>query len=71
MGIQVNPELCEANGRCVTALPEVFSLDDDDILHIGTPGPEVGPEQITRAVAACPLTALSWTEGTGSAVTLE
>ena len=65
MDVQVDPGLCEANGRCVTVLPEVFSLDDDDILHIGAPGPEVDPDRVRRAVAACPLNALSVGEDSG------
>ena len=65
MDVQVEPGLCEANGRCVTVLPEVFSLDEDDVLHIAGPGPEVDPELIRRAVAACPLNALSAGETAG------
>ena len=65
MDVQVDPDLCEANGRCVAVLPEMFALDDDDILHIGKPGPEVDPVLIERAVAACPLNALSLLRDTG------
>ena len=59
MDVQVDPDLCEANGRCVLVAPEVFELDDDDILHITPPGPEADPERLSRAVASCPLNALS------------
>ncbi len=37
MDVRVDPALCEANARCVTVAPEVFALDDDEILHITTP----------------------------------
>ena len=37
MRIEVDRTLCEANGRCVTLAPDVFSLDDDEQLHITPP----------------------------------
>ena len=60
MTIQVDPGLCEANGRCVAIAPEVFSLDDDEILQIATPGDGVDPVRLRRAVDSCPLAALSF-----------
>jgi len=59
MDVQVDPTLCEANARCVQIAPEVFDLDDDEILQITQPGPEMDPAKVERAVAACPLNALS------------
>lgn len=59
MDVRVDPLMCEANGRCVTVAPEMFSLDDDEVLHI-SPAPEgMDPDRIERAVAACPLSALT------------
>jgi ferredoxin len=60
--IEVNPILCEANARCVSVAPDVFTLDDDETLHISLPVEPVEPVdrvRIERAVAACPLNALS------------
>jgi ferredoxin len=59
MEIRVDRELCEANGRCVRVAADVFSLDDDEILQIRAPANGVDPERIERAVASCPLNALS------------
>ena len=59
MDVRVDPLLCEANGRCVAVAPEVFSLDDDEILQIAVPAEGVDATRIERAVAACPLSALS------------
>lgn len=59
MDVRVDSALCEANARCVTVAPEVFALDDDEILHITAPGEGVDPARIERAVASCPLNALS------------
>ena len=60
MKVTVDADLCEANGLCALAAPEVFSLDDDDVLHIAADG-EVPPGlagQARKAVHACPKTAL-------------
>jgi len=59
MDVRVDPTLCEANARCVTVAPEVFALDDDEILHITQPAEGADRARIERAVASCPLNALS------------
>jgi ferredoxin len=59
MDVRVDPALCEANGRCVLVAPEMFALDDDEILHITAPPGGIDPERVERAVAACPMSALS------------
>jgi len=59
MDVRVDPLLCEANARCVSVAPEVFELDDDEILHITAPGEGVDLARVERAVASCPLNALS------------
>jgi ferredoxin len=59
MKVTVDPDLCEANGLCVLAAPEVFDLVDDDVVEILFPEPP--PEMasaVTDAVIACPKQAL-------------
>ncbi len=34
MKVDVDPSLCEAHGVCMSILPEVFDLDDDEVLQI-------------------------------------
>jgi ferredoxin len=59
MEVSVDRELCEANGRCERVAPEVFSLDDDEVLQIKASLEGIDPARIERAVASCPLNALS------------
>jgi ferredoxin len=59
MEVWVDRELCEANGRCERIAPEVFSLDDDEVLQIKASLEGTDPVLIERAVASCPLNALS------------
>jgi ferredoxin len=59
MRVMVDHDLCEANAVCAGLVPEVFEVDDEDVLHIA-PG-KVPPELVDgvrRAVQSCPKTAL-------------
>lgn len=59
MKVSVDPVQCEANGVCVDVAPEVFDLDDDEVLQVQTGELRSGEEErVVRAVAACPRNAL-------------
>lgn len=63
MRVEVDWGLCESNGVCMGIIPEVFHLDDDDMLIVLQP--EVTPENeslIRDAVRQCPRQAISITE---------
>jgi ferredoxin len=63
MKIDVDWGLCESNGVCMGIIPEVFQLDDEDMLHVLQP--EVTPEneeQVRDAVRQCPRQAISIVE---------
>ncbi len=63
MKIEVDWDLCESNGVCMGIIPEVFHLDDEDMLHVLQP--EVTPENeelVRDAVRQCPRQAISITE---------
>jgi ferredoxin len=63
MKIDVDWALCESNGVCMGIIPEVFHLDDEDMLHVLQP--EVTPEneeQVRDAVRQCPRQAISITD---------
>jgi ferredoxin len=60
MKIVVDWDLCESNGLCVDACPEVFRLDEKDrlVIVIERPGEELRA-QVEQAVRVCPRQALS------------
>jgi ferredoxin len=63
MKIDVDWGLCESNGVCMGIIPEVFHLDDEDMLHVLHP--EVTPEneeQVRDAIRQCPRQAISLTD---------
>nr|WP_296768694.1 ferredoxin [Rhodococcus sp. (in: high G+C Gram-positive bacteria)] len=59
--IEVDFDLCEANGVCVGLAPDVFDLNDDDELIVSKADrlPE-NRAAIDGAIAGCPRAALSW-----------
>lgn len=60
MKVVVNWSLCDGNGNCAAAAPELFRLDDDDELHVllETFGDEFRAKALL-AVRSCPKNALT------------
>lgn len=59
MHVVVDSSLCEGHGLCVVAAPDIFELDDDDILTVLNERP--GPERrsaVEEAVTSCPKRAI-------------
>lgn len=63
MRVVVDYDLCESNGLCVASAPELFRLDDDDMLHVldERPAPELR-EKVETAVFRCPKRAITLLE---------
>lgn len=60
MKVIVDFDLCEANALCMEVAPEVFRVDENDVLHIllEHPGPEL-KAKVEEAVRLCPRQAIS------------
>ncbi|GAA3625170.1 ferredoxin [Lentzea atacamensis] len=59
MKVDVDPSVCEAHGVCMSILPEVFDLDDEEVLQIREG--ELADDEVERAeraVTSCPMGAL-------------
>lgn len=62
--VSVDWDLCESNGICEAMAPDVFRLDEDDMLQIEDPSvTDENRERVARAVAGCPKSAISIVEG--------
>ncbi len=60
MRIVVNMSQCESNGLCMGVAPEVFLLDDDDLLVVLDETPDESlRDKIAEAVRICPKQAIS------------
>jgi ferredoxin len=59
MRVVVDYDLCESNGLCMAAAPEVFEVRDDDFMYVLQENP---PErlraQVEEAVQRCPKQAI-------------
>ena len=56
-------DACEANAVCAGLVPEVFEVDDEDVLHIKVADvPPALADQVRHAVRSCPKAALSVSE---------
>ena len=60
MKVVVNRSLCDGNGNCAAAAPELFELDDQDELHVlqESFGAEL-QAKAEAAVSSCPKNALT------------
>lgn len=59
MKVQVDRDVCEANGVCVALAPQIFELDDEDDLHIRHGEvPRELEAKVREAVKRCPKQAL-------------
>ena len=63
MRVVVDMRLCESNALCMGIAPEVFELDDDDVLHVidDTPDESLRPK-VDEAIRNCPKQAISMRE---------
>ena len=63
MKVEVDRDACEANAVCAGLVPEVFEVDDEDVLHIQVEEvPSALAESVRHAVRSCPKAALSLRE---------
>jgi ferredoxin len=58
MELKVDRDLCEANAVCCGLAPDVFDLNDDELLVITQPFPPERLERVQLAVDRCPKNAL-------------
>jgi ferredoxin len=61
--VQVDRDACEANAVCEGLVPEIFEVDEEDVLHIkGAEVPAGLADAVRHAVRSCPKAALSLNE---------
>jgi ferredoxin len=60
MRVVVNMSQCESNALCMGVAPDIFQLDDDDILTVLNETPdESDRDRVLEAVRMCPKQAIS------------
>ncbi|MEU1969573.1 ferredoxin [Micromonospora sediminicola] len=63
MRIVVDAAACDSTGLCASIAPELFRLDEDDLLHV-SPGtvPSTAHDAAEQAARACPKLAITLSE---------
>jgi ferredoxin len=57
--VEVDRDSCEANAVCAGLVPEVFEVDEEDVLHILVADvPAELADAVRHAVRSCPKAAL-------------
>jgi ferredoxin len=59
MHVNVDMDLCQSHGECCFAAPEVFHLDDDDVLQYVEHPDESQRDAVEQAVLVCPVAAIT------------
>ena len=63
MKVVVDFDLCESNAVCMDVAPEIFKVDDDDMLHILIENPpESMRAKVEESVQRCPKQAIAIAE---------
>ena len=62
MHVTVDRSLCEIHAQCVFEAPDVFQLDEDDELVYDAQPDRRHRAPIERAVASCPVAAITLVE---------
>ncbi len=58
MKVRIDPDICIGCGLCVSTCPEVFKMEDDKAVVIGSAVPKGSEELAQKAVDECPVTAI-------------
>ena len=62
--LKVNYDLCEGNAACEKTAPDMFKVDERDVMHLLVEAPsEAQMEKARAAVRRCPKWAISLVEG--------
>jgi ferredoxin len=59
MRVRVDLKACSSHGECCFVAPDVFELDDDDVLIWEAEPDEAQRPAVLQAIAVCPMQAIS------------
>lgn len=56
--VEIDRTLCIGSGSCVGIAPEIFELDEQNLVRFTDETPDIDPERLKEACALCPVDAL-------------
>ena len=57
--VNVDLDLCQSHGECCLVAPDLFELDDDDLLHWKAEVDDSRREDVEHAEQMCPVQAIT------------
>ena len=56
--VRIERTLCIGSGNCINVAPEIFVLDEDNIVAFQDETPDIEPDRLEEACVLCPVDAL-------------
>ena len=56
--VRIERTLCIGSGNCINVAPEIFELDEDNIVAFQDETPDIEPDRLTESCVLCPVDAL-------------
>lgn len=63
--IEIDRTLCIGSGNCVNLAPEIFELDEENLVTFTEDTPDIDQGRLVEACSLCPVDALSATDEDG------
>jgi len=61
--VEIDRTLCIGSGSCVALAPEVFEIDEQNLVSFPENPPDIDPDRLKEACAICPVDALRVYDG--------
>lgn len=56
--VRIDRALCIGSGNCVNLAPEIFEIDDENIVDFKDDTPDIDQDRLVDSCAICPVDAL-------------
>lgn len=60
--IEIDRTMCIGSGNCVNLAPEIFELDEENLVTFTDDTPDIDQDRLIEACSLCPVDALSVNE---------
>ncbi len=68
MKIEIDRTMCIGSGNCVNLAPEVFQLDEENLVDFNEDTPDIDQDRLIEACSLCPVDALGVVDSDGERI---
>lgn len=58
VNVEIDRSLCIGSGNCVNVAPEIFEIDDENLVRFTEETPDIDRDRLVEACSLCPVDAL-------------